>query len=68
MKLKEKAKNYAEALDKVDKKAAINACHLNQLLPSDELEALEKFIVERVNHIVNIISDRVGVPTLGGGA
>ena len=67
IKLKNKASMFCDALGKVDKRETINSCYINQIIPATELGALESFVIERVAHIVSIVSERVGIPTLGGG-
>lgn len=67
IKLKDKASKLSDVLAKVDKKDTINSCYVNHIIPATELDSLESFVIDRVAHIVSIVSERVGIPTLGGG-
>lgn len=68
VKLKEKALEFSLSATNVNKKEAINSCYVSQIIAATELDALESFITERVTHITNIISNRVGIPNLGNAA
>ena len=63
--LRGKATQFAQTVGSIDKKEVLNTCYLSRIIPATELNALELFVTERVTHITNIISSRVGIPNLG---
>lgn len=63
---KDKAGVTSQLFAAVDLELAMASCFAGSLLGSDDLDALSRFLRDRVPHIVNIISNRVGIPGLGG--
>ena len=64
--LKDKASAMSQLFAAVNPGLAMASSFAASLLSPDDLDALSRFLRDRVPHIVNIISNRVGIPGLGG--
>lgn len=64
--LKNKAGAMTELFAAINTEMAIQSCYADKLLNTTDLEALSNFLRDRVPHIIEIISSRVGIPSLRG--
>lgn len=64
--LKDKAGAMSQLFNTVDAGLAMSVSFADRLLNSSDLDAVSNFLHDRIPHIVDIVSNRVGIPGLGG--
>jgi hypothetical protein len=65
MAVRSKAGELSGVFGLVLPESALTACHAAQLLSPDDLEAVRKFVGERVGKLFDLVSSRLGIPNMG---
>jgi hypothetical protein len=62
--VRDKANELTNIFKLIDADTAMQSCHLNALLSSSEYTTVKKFVTDRVNCLIKLICNKLGMPRL----